>query len=166
MSSSQQSAYDHSSPCHHTILSSLVACLLYDFLVQSGDRGHSPEKSVEVVRMTTTATSPDPALPYNGKSDFEVDYPPTKQPPKQKTRIIYDIGSPEMNSQGINASIPITTDKYTYTITSVLSSTIKQQNSPLSSPTSSLSKRPISAARVNKSNAKIGKISGRYVELK
>merc|ERR1719483_1777381 len=109
--------------------------------------------------MTTTGTSP--SEPYYGKSDFEVDYPPTKPIPKQKTQIIYDLGSPEMNSQGINASIPITTDKYTYTITSVLSATSKH-HSPPSSPTSSLGSRPISSSIVSKSNAKIG--NGSYAD--
>ena len=112
------------------------------------------DSKTEIVRMTTTGTSPDG--PYYGKSDFEVDYPPVKQIPKQKTQIVYDLGSPEMNSQGINASIPITTDKYTYTITSVLSATSKH-HSPPSSPTSSLGNRPISSSVVSKSNAKIGK---------
>ena len=115
---------------------------------------HPKDSKTEIVRMTTTGTSPDG--PYFGKSDFEVDYPPVKQAPKQKTKIVYDLGSPEMNSQGINASIPITTDKYTYTITSVLSATSKHP-SPPSSPTSSLGSRPISSSIVNKSNAKIGK---------
>ena len=118
---------------------------------QSSDPNGS---KTEIVRMTTTGTSP--SEPYYGKSDFEVDYPPTKPIPKQKTQIIYDLGSPEMNSQGINASIPTTTDKYTYTITSVLSATSKL-HSPPSSPTSSLGNRPISSTKVNKSNAKIGK---------
>ena len=119
-------------------------------------RQHSQpnESKTEIVRMTTTGTSPDG--PYFGKTDFEVDYPPEKPAPKQKTQIIYDLGSPEMNSQGINASIPTTTDKYTYTITSVLTATSKHP-SPPSSPTSSLGNRPISSSVVNKSNARIGK---------
>ena len=91
--------------------------------------------------------------------EFEVDYPIVKPAPKQKTKIVYDLGSPQMNTQGINASIPVTTDKYTYTITSVLSSMSHQQNdSPLSSPTSG-SKRPISSYKIIQPNPnpKIGK---------
>merc|ERR1719210_2303337 len=94
--------------------------------------------------MCETATSPDGS--YHGHEritkEFEVDYPIEKPAPKQKTKIVYDLGSPQMNTQGILASIPQTTDKYTYTITSVLSSsagTGQQPNtadSPLSSPTS------------------------------
>ena len=111
--------------------------------------------------MCETATSPDGS--YHGHEritkEFEVDYPIVKPAPKQKTKIVYDLGSPQMNTQGINASIPVTTDKYTYTITSVLSSMSHQQNdSPLSSPTSG-SKRPISSYKIIQPNPnpKIGK---------
>merc|ERR1719232_289880 len=116
--------------------------------------------------MCETATSPDGS--YHGHEritkEFEVDYPIVKPAPKQKTKIVYDLGSPQMNTQGINASIPVTTDKYTYTITSVLSSMSHQQNdSPLSSPTSG-SKRPISSYKIIQPNPnpKIG--NGGYME--
>lgn len=122
--------------------------------------------------MCETATSPDGSYhssSYRGKRreqrprEIEVDYPIQKPAPKQKTKIVYDLGSPQMNTQGINASIPVTTDKYTYTITSVLSSMSNQNNtadSPLSSPTSG-SKRPISSYKIIQPNPnpKIGKIS-------
>ena len=122
--------------------------------------------------MCETATSPDGSYhssSYRGKRreqrprEIEVDYPIQKPAPKQKTKIVYDLGSPQMNTQGINASIPVTTDKYTYTITSVLSSMSNQPNSadsPLSSPTSG-SKRPISSYKIIQPNPnpKIGKIS-------
>ena len=109
--------------------------------------------------MTETATSPDG--PYREdtrlKREIQVDYPIEKPTPKQKTQIVYDLGSPQMNTQGINASIPVTTDKYTYTITSVLSS-MSQNDSPPISPTSS-GKRPISSYKVitPNSNVKLGK---------
>ena len=91
------------------------------------------------------------------KREIQVDYPIEKPTPKQKTQIVYDLGSPQMNTQGINASIPVTTDKYTYTITSVLSS-MSQNDSPPISPTSS-GKRPISSYKVitPNSNVKLGK---------
>ena len=113
------------------------------------------------VEMCETATSPDGYYrPDKIIKEFEVDYPIEKTAPKQKTKIVYDLGSPQMNTQGINASIPITTDKYTYTITSVLSSMSNQQNStsPLSSPTSG-NKRPISSCKIIQPNPnpKIGK---------
>ena len=116
------------------------------------------------VQMTETATSPDGSYhpdSYGGrtKKEFQVDYPIEKPAPKQKTKIVYDLGSPQMNTQGINASIPITTDKYTYTITSVLSSMSQHNNdSPLSSPTSGTN-RPISSYKIIQPNPnpKIGK---------
>ena len=109
--------------------------------------------------MTETATSPDG--PYREDTrlerEFQVDYPIEKPQPRQKTKIVYDLGSPQMNTQGINASIPITTDKYTYTITSVLSS-MSHNDTPPVSPTSS-GKRPISSCKVitPNSNVKLGK---------
>ena len=119
---------------------------------------HSTPHKVE---MTETATSPDgPYREYKDtrmKREIQVDYPIEKPTPKQKTQIVYDLGSPQMNTQGINASIPVTTDKYTYTITSVLSS-MSQNDSPPISPTSS-GKRPISSYKVitPNSNVKLGK---------
>ena len=116
-------------------------------------------------QMRETATSPDgPFREYQEREkEFQVDFPIEKPTPRQKTKIVYDLGSPQMNTQGINASIPVTTDKYTYTITSVLSSMSNQNNSadsPLSSPTSG-SKRPISSYKIIQPNPnpKIGKIS-------
>ena len=137
--------------------------------VRSGGQGPGSGKPVE---MCETATSPDGSYhssSYRGKRreqrprEIEVDYPIEQKQPKQKTKIVYDLGSPQMNTQGINASIPVTTDKYTYTITSVLSSMSNQNNSadsPLSSPTSG-SKRPISSYKIIQPNPnpKIGKIS-------
>ena len=122
--------------------------------------------------MTETATSPAGSYHTPGQrrqpvlKEIEVDYPIEKPAPKQKTKIVYDLGSPQMNTQGILASIPQTTDKYTYTITSVLSSTAgtgQQPNtadSPLSSPTSG-SKRPITSYKVIQpsQNPKIGKVT-------
>ena len=124
------------------------------------------------VEMTETATSPAGSYHTPGQrrqpvlKEIEVDYPIEKPAPKQKTKIVYDLGSPQMNTQGILASIPQTTDKYTYTITSVLSSsagTGQQPNtadSPLSSPTSG-SKRPITSYKVIQpsQNPKIGKVT-------
>ena len=145
---------------HHTTPGSLSTHSRHS---GSAHAAHSGGK----IQMTETATSPDG--PYHGdsfgsggkiKKEFEVDYPIQKPAPKQKTKIVYDLGSPQMNTQGINASIPITTDKYTYTITSVLSS-MSQHNdihSPTSSPTSG-TKRPISSYKIIQpnSNPKIGK---------
>ena len=109
--------------------------------------------------MTETATSPDgPYREYQEREkEFQVDFPIEKPTPRQKTKIVYDLGSPQMNTQGINASIPITTDKYTYTITSVLSS-MSHNDTPPVSPTSS-GKRPISSCKVitPNSNVKLGK---------
>ena len=124
------------------------------------------------VEMTETATSPAGSYHTPGQrrqpviKEIEVDYPIEKPAPKQKTKIVYDLGSPQMNTQGILASIPMTTDKYTYTITSVLSSTAgthgapNTADSPLSSPTSG-SKRPITSYKVIQpsQNPKIGKVT-------
>ena len=137
-----------------------------------GSSHHSVRQTGGKVEMCETATSPDGSYhssSYKGKrreqrpKEIEVDYPIEKKQEKQKTKIVYDLGSPQMNTQGINASIPVTTDKYTYTITSVLSSMSNQNNSadsPLSSPTSG-SKRPISSYKIIQPNPnpKIGKIS-------
>ena len=123
---------------------------------------HSSKPGGGKVKMCETATSPDGVYhPDKIIKEFEVDYPIQKAAPKQKTQIVYDLGSPQMNTQGINASIPVTTDKYTYTITSVLSSMSNNQHnndSPLSSPTSG-SKRPISSYKIIQPNPnpKIGK---------
>ena len=142
---------------------------------RSGGSSHHSVRSAQGPgrpEMCETATSPDGSYhssSYRGKrreqrpKEIEVDYPIEKPAPKQKTKIVYDLGSPQMNTQGINASIPVTTDKYTYTITSVLSSMSNQNNSadsPLSSPTSG-SKRPISSYKIIQPNPnpKIGKIS-------
>ena len=124
-------------------------------------RASSHHSTPHKVEMTETATSPDgPYREYQDtrmKREIQVDYPIEKPTPKQKTQIVYDLGSPQMNTQGINASIPVTTDKYTYTITSVLSS-MSQNDSPPISPTSS-GKRPISSYKVitPNSNVKLGK---------
>ena len=132
--------------------------------------GRQPGQTGGRVEMCETATSPDgsyhssyrPKRREQRPKEIEVDYPIEKPAPKQKTKIVYDLGSPQMNTQGINASIPITTDKYTYTITSVLSSMSQQNNSadsPLTSPTSG-SKRPITSYKIihPNTNPKIGKI--------
>ena len=125
-------------------------------------RASSHHSTPHKVEMTETATSPDgPYREYQDtrmKREIQVDYPIEKPTPKQKTQIVYDLGSPQMNTQGINASIPVTTDKYTYTITSVLSSMSQNDHSPPISPTSS-GKRPISSYKVitPNSNVKLGK---------
>ena len=79
---------------------------------------------------------------HSGRHDFQDDMPQ----PRKKTQIIYDLGSPETCTQGMNACIPITTDKYTYTITSVLTRSGSSTSPPLS-PTSSLGGGPISSSR-------------------
>ena len=79
---------------------------------------------------------------HSGRHDFQDDMPQ----PRKKTQIIYDLGSPETCTQGMNACIPVTTDKYTYTITSVLTRSGSSTSPPLS-PTSSLGGGPISSSR-------------------
>ena len=134
---------------------------------ESSHHGTPPHSrtGTQIVKMSETACSPIGSEPFekpfgvrkapehSGQHDFMHDMPQ----PRKKTQIIYDLGSPETNHRGISACIPVTTDKYTYTITSILTKTAQGSSPPLS-PTASVG-GPISSSRVtNKQiSARIGR---------
>ena len=109
-------------------------------MVRMSDSGCSPIGSQSPLEKQHFSGRPSKL--HSGRHDFQDDMPQ----PRKKTQIIYDLGSPETCTQGMNACIPVTTDKYTYTITSVLTRSGSSTSPPLS-PTSSLGGGPISSSR-------------------
>ena len=115
-------------------------------MVRMSDSGCSPiggQSPLEKQHFSNGRSSKGGGQQHSGRHDFQDDMPQ----PRKKTQIIYDLGSPETCTQGMNACIPVTTDKYTYTITSVLTTRSGSSTSPPLSPTSSLGGGPIASSR-------------------